>query len=331
MRSFFGNHLGISRRFPCGRVGKNDSCRNVAIGPSEGGPAGPQRRAGGDDVVDEDHRRARRRQGPGVHPEAPRQVRRPLPRRPARPSRAPACPAGARARRTAGDRRAPGAGTAAARGRRRGPAPPTAATEPGPATTSAAPAIWPSGADEQRGQRAGEVAPPALLVLENGAAQRPAVPARRRRPAARRAAPATAAGRAAPRSRRTSPAPARRSRRRSPAGAGRAARRAGSPGTAREPDGTEPGEEVVMRPPCRTGPTAPARRARRGGRVVHRRHAATSRARLVSRDRAAPRPGRRPPPGARSPDRRRRSSTPRTGRSPARGGSARRRPRAAAG
>ena len=53
VRSFFGNHLGIPRRFPCGCVGKDDSCRNVAIRPSEGGPAGPQRRAGGDDVVDE--------------------------------------------------------------------------------------------------------------------------------------------------------------------------------------------------------------------------------------------------------------------------------------
>ena len=319
VRSFFGNHLGISRCFPCGRVGKNDSCRNVAIGPSEGGPAGPQRRAGGDDVVDQDHRRARRRQGPGVHPEAPRQVRRP--RRGVQPdgvARPPAQP-------ERGRDRSPGSPRARCRHNRSTWSPPRARAADGrdgagTSHTSAEPAIWPSGgmSREAAGRRGRAARVPCTRERRCAAARGTA---RCRDRWAHRAAPATAAGRAAPHSRRTSPSPARRSRRRSLAGAGRAARRAGSPGTAwgrrgetkRSSCGHPAGPGRRTCPASRRGPSCP-----HVGAVSQARRHSTGRRTRVSRDRGAPRPGRRPPPGARTPGRRRRSPTPRTGRSPAR-------------
>ena len=90
-------------------------------------------------------------------------------------------------------RRGPGAGTAGARGRRRGRALRPAGTARARATTCAEPAACGERGHEQRGQRAGEVPPPALLVGEQRRAQRPAVAAGRARPAARRAASATGA------------------------------------------------------------------------------------------------------------------------------------------
>ena len=346
VRSFFDNHSGIPARFPCGRVGKNDSGRNVAIGPSEGGPAGPQRRAGGDDVVDQDHRRARRRQGPGVRPGGAPPGSPPAPRRPARPSRAPACPAGARARRAAEDRPAPGAGTAAARGRRRGPAPPPAATEPGPATRSAgAAATWASGGDQQR-TTAGPRGRAARVPCTRGRRLRNGP---RYRPAATTGGPPGSTGHSGGPSCAAQPAhqpgpgasqpPQEPGRSRSSSAASRLA---GDSGRSRDGGGTA--GRRSMRPPCRptetrTGEhvmadlsTVDAPDARLASRVVHRpARRCEARGWLISRGRGAPRPGRRPPPGARSPARRRRSSTRLTGRSPGRGGSGRRPPRAAAG
>src|SRR3954462_10723807 len=54
VRSFFADQSGISSGFPGGRVGEHARRRNDKIGTGEGGTAGPQRRAGGHDVVDED-------------------------------------------------------------------------------------------------------------------------------------------------------------------------------------------------------------------------------------------------------------------------------------
>jgi hypothetical protein len=121
---------------------------------------------------------------------------------------------------------------------------------------------------EQRGQRAGEVAPPPLLVREDGGTQRPAVPARRHH------------GRPAGQHR-----PQRRPERRCAACAPSGPRRATAATGIRQQQVEQRGHEAACGQGCRGGRrghererAGPERRNRpadvRSGRVVHRRHAA---------------------------------------------------------
>ena len=268
---------------------------------------------------------------PGVDAEPPGQVR--DARRGVQPDRVARPPTQPQRRRHPQPRRrrGPGAGTAGARGHRRG----RALRPAGTARAPARPGAEPAGPARAAGTSSAASGParsrrPRSLYASTRRAQRPAVPAGRhdRRPAGQhrpseRPEPGGAAG-----------APPRPGRGAAAAGAGQEKVEQGGEQNAgrQRRRGVRGGRHAASVPDRHDGtrPTTAGTAELSTGRGRRPQARAAAVGRAVSRGRAAPRPGRRPPAGATTPGPRRRSSTPRTGPSPARGGSARRRPHAAA-